>query len=308
LYDDRPHYYQMHGPQPGDLVPNLDIVDNLKHYHLNIDLEFTVKANSLGFRGPEPPSDPTPAILVLGDSFAFGMGVSEGETFTDGLRTELRAELPKLAVYNAATSGYTVTDHIEQWRDRVHSVRPDLVLLCHTASDLKEMARPVSFRRLLAHDEDDPKHFDADVQRLIDDTDGDKGAAVRRHWMFSEDELRSKLGGKSGLTLRGLQRAYTDGVLELAAEVSKSGARLAVILWVGGYGMDGLDTGPLREALDDKKVAYFEASKALSEQGEIPQNKLSLPDDHLSPEGNALTARQIAAWIKAQGLLLPAKP
>ena len=27
LYDDRPHYYQMHGPQPGDLVPNLDIVD-----------------------------------------------------------------------------------------------------------------------------------------------------------------------------------------------------------------------------------------------------------------------------------------
>ena len=142
---DRPDTYDVTGPQPGDLAPGLDIEDNVRNYGLDHDLRYRFRTNSLGFRGPEPAANGGPVVLILGDSFAFGMGTDEGETFPDHLRKQLARTHPRVVVHNAAIPGYTITDQIEQWQAKLSKLQVDLVLVCHTASDLKEMARPTSF-------------------------------------------------------------------------------------------------------------------------------------------------------------------
>jgi lysophospholipase L1-like esterase len=53
--------------------------------------EYTMRVtiNSLGFRGPEPDSFPSRAVLFLGDSFTFGYGVNDGEEYPALVRAAL---------------------------------------------------------------------------------------------------------------------------------------------------------------------------------------------------------------------------
>ena len=65
-----------------------------------------------GFRVPEHPTDQSKAsnrnaLLILGDSVAFGLGLEEGKTFS-GM---LRASFPEMEVYNSSVSGYSTRDY-----------------------------------------------------------------------------------------------------------------------------------------------------------------------------------------------------
>jgi|HubBroStandDraft_1064217.scaffolds.fasta_scaffold34524_1 hypothetical protein len=70
----------------------------------------TVHTDSMGFRKGEevvePPSG-APALLVLGDSIAFGAGVQEPATFV-GL---LREQFPATIIYNSSVIGYGLPDY-----------------------------------------------------------------------------------------------------------------------------------------------------------------------------------------------------
>ena len=284
--------YDVTGPQPGDLTPGLkDIADNVRNYGLPHDLKYTFSTNSHGMRGPEPPAGAKTRVLVLGDSFAFGMGVDDGDTFPDQLQ---RALGPTFAVYNAAVPGYTIADQREQWHDGLAALKPDIVLLCHTASDLKEMARPTSFRRFMRHDDEDPAYFDADVEALVQKA-GSRRDATRRFYTFTQDQLASRFGAAAATRLRGLLSTYVDEVVALSRDVGP--ARLGVIFWVTGYGMAGLTTAPVREGLNAAGVRWFDGDTAIKQQREIPPDRLFLPDDHFSAEGNRLAAKQATAWI-----------
>lgn len=92
-----------------------------------------------GFRVPQGYNYKTndPAILLLGDSVTFGVGVPEERTFA-GL---LRSQLPDVAVYNSAVVGYGVLDY-KRVADRFLPQHPevDRVYLVYCLNDFHDEA------------------------------------------------------------------------------------------------------------------------------------------------------------------------
>ncbi len=292
--------------QPGDLAPGIDLADNVRNYGLDHDLPYRFKTNSLGFRSPEPLPSASPTIVILGDSFAFGMGVDNGQTFSDSLQSALRKKLPSAVVHNAAVPGYSILDQLEQWQDELHKLNADLVILCHTASDLKEMARPTSFRRWARHEEDVAAHFDSEVQQIMEASIANSMEA-RAPWIFTQDELQKRLGPRFQQSLVSYLAQYGELVVELneAVKRSHSKARLVVVEWVTGYGMGSLNVSSLNKRLNEVPIPVFNGDSALSKQHKYSPNELYLPDKHFSAIGNQLAGEQCATWLFAQQILNP---
>lgn len=99
-----------------------------------------VFSDSNGYRVPEnyqyPQADK--AILLLGDSVTFGVGVSEEKTFA-GL---LRASDSSIAVYNAAVNGFSVPDHLRTAELALRK-HPEIkeVLLFYCLNDFREIGQ-----------------------------------------------------------------------------------------------------------------------------------------------------------------------
>jgi hypothetical protein len=297
--------YGLWDEQPGDLQPGIAVNDNARNYGLAHDLPYRFSTNREGFRGGEAKPGGSPVVVVMGDSFVFGMGVNNGETFSDYLQRALEKSFPEVVVHNAGVPGYTALDHLEQWQDSLHTLKPDLVLLCHTASDLKEMARPLSFRRWARHEDDVAGRFDEAIEALILEAEK-QSMEAREWWVFTQEALQKRLGARLPTRLIELRRQYAALVLTLASEVAdtKAGAQLAMILWVDGYGMANLDAAPIKEQLRAANIPTFDGDRALKSQRKHAQEALFLPDQHFSPLGNETAAGQAAAWI-LESLLLP---
>ena len=92
------------------------------------------KINNLGFRGPEPRSDATTRLLIVGDSSVFGDGLSDGETMAAQVSALLG---PDVDVQNGGVPGYTC----EQSRvllDRVlDRFQPDILISYNQHSDFR---------------------------------------------------------------------------------------------------------------------------------------------------------------------------
>jgi lysophospholipase L1-like esterase len=303
----RPEVYDPAGDHPGDLMANLDISDDVQYYGLQQNLKYRIRTNSLGFRGPEPEKNGSPVVLVLGDSFAFGMGVQNGHTFTDSLLTVLKKTYPNVVVHNAAVPGYTIVDQLEQWREKLRQLKPDLVLVGHTASDIKEMHRPTSFRRFIKHDEKDSNRHDPMVSRAIAATQGNKRKAAMTYYVYTEKQLVRRLAGEATAKISEFMRDYQKQLALLASEVvqAKSGAHFGLVLWVQEYGIGDIKTEQLKGFSKSKNIAIFDADTAMRRQQDIPRDRLFLPDQHFSALGNEMMARFVADWIQSGALLAP---
>jgi hypothetical protein len=291
-----PSTYGIHEGHPGDLQAGLDLLDNVKNYGLPQDLPYKFSTNRLGFRGSEPSSKGSPSVLVLGDSFVFGMGVNDEETFPHQLEAALRANgYPQAVVHNGGVPGYTITDLEEQWAEKLSEFSADWVILCHNGSDLKEMARPYSLRRMMRFDSRNPERDDAEIRRLVEETGG-RESAIRRHFIFREDDLWNRLGRDAKKAIE-LRDQYTAGVLRLATQVRSKGARFVTVLWVRQYTLGGIDVAPVRDSLMSQGIPVFEGEVAMHSQTGIAPGALYLPDRHFSPAGNGLAGQQTADWI-----------
>jgi lysophospholipase L1-like esterase len=99
-----------------------------------------VVLNSHGMRGEEIVFD-KPAgerrILVLGDSVAFGWGVSQGETFSDRMEPLLRARTgERWRVVNAGVNGYNSEQQAVFLESRGWRYAPDVVVLVFVDNDV----------------------------------------------------------------------------------------------------------------------------------------------------------------------------
>ncbi len=100
--------------------------------------------NSLGFRGPDyaiPASEGTFRILALGDSFTFGPGVHEQDTFTARLESRLnaaadvRGQTIRYEVVNAGVSGYSTKEERLSYELFSSAYKPQVVLLTMVYND-----------------------------------------------------------------------------------------------------------------------------------------------------------------------------
>lgn len=95
--------------------------------------KFTYTVNSNHCRGDLVAPDPgSPTVVVLGDSYSFGMGVDDGQEFPSVMRENL-AE--RCQVANLASPGWGLTQQIRRFYDTGMAYNPDVVILQFCAND-----------------------------------------------------------------------------------------------------------------------------------------------------------------------------
>ncbi len=104
--------------------------------------EWEIRLNDEGYRarGPIGPKRPSSVrIVCLGDSWTFGMNVSDDETYPARLERLLRRELPGLdvEVLNLGLLGYSSHQGLALMKSRVLGLEPDVVLLGFAMNDAK---------------------------------------------------------------------------------------------------------------------------------------------------------------------------
>jgi hypothetical protein len=105
------------------------------------EYDVEVAINPHGLRGPDRPYEKGPStkrVLILGDSFAEGYYVEEGETVRALLEGELQRSLPGAEVLNGATAGYSTDQEYLFYTSEGVRYRPDLVLLFVFSNDLPD--------------------------------------------------------------------------------------------------------------------------------------------------------------------------
>jgi lysophospholipase L1-like esterase len=165
--------------------------------HVDRDFSVAIAVNALGMRGPErdlrkPPG--SARILLLGDSFAFGWGVEQAESFGARLESLLADRVGPVEVWSAAVPGWTTDQHYLYLRTRGLALDPDLVLLATGESDLGELG----FERLVLDEARLPVRVEP-MFRMIDATGRmrylghARGAMPREAWPgegFLQDHSR----------------------------------------------------------------------------------------------------------------------
>ncbi len=90
-----------------------------------------VTVDARGFRrnGAVPgPSEDAETVLALGDSFTFGLGVRDEETWPAQLERRLRGRRPPVRVVNAGTISYGVFQEMDLLKERGLTTHPALVI------------------------------------------------------------------------------------------------------------------------------------------------------------------------------------
>lgn len=111
--------------------------------------ETSIRINSLGFRGAEVALDKpagTFRIACLGGSTTFGLYCRDNDhTWPALLEQRLRAVYPDrdIEVINAGVPGYTMTNSLANFRERVQPLKPNLVIIYHGPNDLSYEQRRV---------------------------------------------------------------------------------------------------------------------------------------------------------------------
>jgi len=96
--------------------------------------EFHYTVNSMQSRGEviEPGTSSLPVVVVLGDSYSFGMGVNDGEEFPTVMRHHLEN---RAAVVNLGSPGWGLTQEIRRYYDVGAAYDPRIVILQFCAND-----------------------------------------------------------------------------------------------------------------------------------------------------------------------------
>ncbi len=110
------------------LPPGESLIDE------TVDFRVAYRGNPQGFRSPHDFSRPAPGrrIVFLGDSYTFGSGVADDETFV----ALLEERLEDTTCYNLGVGGFGID---QMWRTLVHyglPLEPDLVVLAFIRNDL----------------------------------------------------------------------------------------------------------------------------------------------------------------------------
>ena len=103
------------------------------------DVDATYRTNALQLRGPEISKEKpagTRRVLVLGDSYAFGLGVDQDDTITAALQRRLaEAGIDPVECLNMGVPGYHTGQELARLEREGFELDPDLVVLFYCPND-----------------------------------------------------------------------------------------------------------------------------------------------------------------------------
>ena len=105
---------------------------------------FRYSNNSLGWRGRREYREAKPTdyrVLFLGDSFTYGLGVNDDQTFAVQVEKDLRAGLLSLEVMNAGCPGKGTDYELKCFQTVGRKFYPDLTVLGFFGNDFQDNAR-----------------------------------------------------------------------------------------------------------------------------------------------------------------------
>lgn len=108
--------------------------------HRHHDFEVSYKVNPLGFRGPARALTAEQNVFFLGDSFTFGLGVDEGETFVDVLNSATSSGKPTFS--NIGIPGYATDQQLLLLEDIVRYGPDSVVWVVYLGNDLLDNRYP----------------------------------------------------------------------------------------------------------------------------------------------------------------------
>lgn len=147
----------------------------------NNEYDVAVKINNYGFRGRDVSIDKRPGlvrIMMVGDSFTFGVGAEDDETIPYLVEKYLKERGEDTEVINAGFGGYSPLLHYLRTKDEYLEFKPDIALYLFDYSDLADDWR--AERSLVYDDAGNPLRCDPTY------VDG------KKDW-WAEMRMRSKL-------------------------------------------------------------------------------------------------------------------
>jgi hypothetical protein len=105
---------------------------------------FRYSNNSLGWRGPREYREAKQAdyrVLCLGDSYTYGLGVNDDQTFPAQIEKVLRADQFSVEMLNAGCPGKGTDYELKCFQTVGRKFHPDLTLLCVMWNDFEDNAR-----------------------------------------------------------------------------------------------------------------------------------------------------------------------
>lgn len=114
-----------------------------RHRHYDFDVAYTI--NRYGFRGRgDDPAAAAHRIAVVGDSFTFGLGVNDEQTFTEVLNRDFAN---RIVFYNFGVPGYSTDQEYLLIKERVFLFAPhQIVLVVYLFNDLIDNLLPFPFQ------------------------------------------------------------------------------------------------------------------------------------------------------------------
>jgi GDSL-like Lipase/Acylhydrolase family len=263
-----------------------------------------VKINPQGLRDREYTYERTPGsrrVLVIGDSFVWGYGVEQQETFPK----LLEARQPGVEVINAGVAGYGTDQELLWLRSEGVRYRPDLVILVMCGNDDDENNKDLVYN--VYHK---PRFRLAGGELALTGVPVPMPSRRLRlkHWIFTHSALAYQL--KSGVIDRfrrprspapsagfGLTLALVDAI---AREVRDMGARLVLVMTARYAPSPQFPYDELVAGLRQKELTILDVDHS---PGYSEATMLIPGDAHWNPAGHRFVAQELLKMLQERHLL-----
>jgi lysophospholipase L1-like esterase len=274
-----------------------------------------VTINSEGFRGRYVPKEKQPSktrVLVLGDSYVWGFGVQDHETFAQ----EIERLCPQIETVNFGVSGYGTDQELLLFRDKGQAYHPDIVILVLSGNDYVDNARSKAhvyyYKPAFSLNDNHLVLINQPVPKMNALMRGLAQIAQRSYFLTQFNRSLEAISrnrstsATSDAALPGSNvsvqppRAYprTTGeaitvrlLRELAAAVHAGGSRFVVVVTED----QGDGSHWLAEAVADSRISYVFLEEVFPP---AEHERFHLPKDfHWNTSGHALVARAVTASL-----------
>lgn len=149
LFNPQPLLSPMSTPLAADIL-DFSVRSNKIFFHKTKEYNVTYNTNIKGFRGTDCPyikKEETTRILILGDSFTFGVGVNDADVYSAILQNKLDVfyDRGKINVINLGILGIGTAQELLLYKKEGIKYNPDIVIVQFCSNDLIDTVYDFNF-------------------------------------------------------------------------------------------------------------------------------------------------------------------